>query len=274
MILVAENLTVTDPSVAAALAERNPAPLRSVAAFAEAAGAEYLDVNLGPGARGGLEALTFVLDALAGCWQGGLLIDTTQVSVMEEAARRAPDWPGPVVLNGYSGDPGREEVLDVAAACGLELVVFLMARGVPRSLDERLALAAELVERCRLRGVARERLWVDPVVAPLGWADGQALNADLMRILRVLPDVLGGPCRTILGLSNLTTGASGGPRIPWLEEVFLAQAAGAGLTHAMVNVRNPAIARVARALDVLGGERLFAPGEFAAEAPPAAGRPG
>jgi 5-methyltetrahydrofolate corrinoid/iron sulfur protein methyltransferase len=262
VIVVAENLTVTDPVVARALAERDADPLRALAATAEKAGAQYLDVNLGPGSPGGVGVFEFVLDALSGHWGRGLLIDTTQVSVMEAAARRASEWPGPMVLNGYSGDPGRRAVLDLAARYGLDLVVFLMAGGIPRALEERLALAAELVADCRERGLGLDRLWLDPVVAPLGWIDGQARNADLIDILRGLPEVLGGACNTIVGLSNLTTGAAGGRRVPWLEEVFLAHAAGAGLTHAMVNVKNEGLVRVARALEVFEGRRLFAPQEL------------
>ena len=47
LILVAENLTVTDPAVAAALARRDAGPVRALAALAAQVGAQYLDVNLG-----------------------------------------------------------------------------------------------------------------------------------------------------------------------------------------------------------------------------------
>jgi 5-methyltetrahydrofolate corrinoid/iron sulfur protein methyltransferase len=262
MILVAENLTVTDPQVARALDERDPEPVRRIAALASAAGARYLDVNLGAGARGGPDSLDFVLEALDGHWAGGLLVDTTNPAVMEHAAVRWGRESSPLVLNGYSGDEGREAVLDVAARHGLPLVVFLMARGIPRSAEERLALAAELVGRCEERGVDLDRIWIDPVVAPLGWVEGQEMDAALIEVVRRLPEVFGRPVASIVGLSNLTTGAAGARRVPWMEEVFLALAAGAGLTHAMVNVRNPRVAQVARALDALGGQRLFAPDEF------------
>lgn len=267
MILVAENLTVTDPGVARAVEERDPEPLRSLAGLACAAGARYLDVNLGTGPRGDPSSLDFVLGALAGHWDGGLLIDTTNPAVMRRAAEGWADWPGPLVLNGFSGDPGREEVPELAARHGLDLVVFLMASGIPRTVDERLALAAHLVGVCQEAGVALDRIWVDPLVAPLGWMDGQELDAGLVEVVRGLPALFGQPVRTLVGLSNLTTSAAGGSRVPWMEEVFLALAAGAGLTHAMVNVRNPRILRVAKALEALAGRRAYAPLEFLDDAP-------
>ncbi|MHB8764957.1 MAG: dihydropteroate synthase [Deferrisomatales bacterium] len=260
MILVAENLTVTYPEVARSLAERDPEPLHRVARLARAAGARYLDVNLGAGRRGGPDAVEYVLEVLDGVWEGGVLIDTLSAEAMDRAARC---WPGPVVLNGYSGDPGRAPVLEVAAAHGLEVVVLLMAGGIPRSADERLALAAELAGRCGEYGIETHRLWFDPVVAPLGWTEGQEYDAALFEVLRRLPEVFGGPVRSIAGLSNLTTGAAGAPRVPWLQVGFLAAAAGAGLSHAMVDVGNAGLVRVARALEVFAGRRLYAPDELA-----------
>ncbi len=255
MVVVAENLTVTRPDVARALEERDPEPIRRVARAA--AGAAYLDVNLGRGAGPG--DLAFVLDVLAECWSGGILLDATRPEPMAQAART---WRGELVLNGFSGDPGREGVLEVAERHGLPVVVFLMAGGVPREADERLALAAELVGRCQERGIGPDRVWIDPVVVPLGWQEGQAYNAALLEVLRRLPEVFGEPVCTLVGLSNLTTGAAGSRRVPWLQEVFLAAAAGAGLTHAMLDVTRPGLLRTVRALEVLENRRLYAPEEF------------
>ncbi len=260
MILVAENLTVTHPEVARSVREADAEPIRGLAEEARRAGAAFLDVNLGTGRWGGPAAVEFVLQALRGTWEGGILADTLDPAVM---VRVCDTWHGPVVLNGYSGDPDRESVLEVAAGRGVELVVLLMAKGIPNGVDARLALAAELVGKSVARGVPLERLWIDPVVAPLGWVDGQEHDAALLEVLRRLPDVLGQPVKTLVGLSNLTTGAVGGNRVPWLQEVFLAAAAGAGLTHAMVDIRSPGLIRTARALEVLADRRLFAPGEFA-----------
>ncbi|MDF1553287.1 MAG: dihydropteroate synthase [Deferrisomatales bacterium] len=262
MILIAENLTVANPAVARALRERDPVPLRVAAERAKAAGAAYLDLNLGAGREGRGEAVAFALEVLSGCWAGGLLADTADPTVMDQVAR---SWPGEVVLNGYSGDRGREAVLEVAVDRGLDVVVLLMARGIPPGTDERLALAAELAGNCEARGVAVERLWFDPMVAPLGWSDGQEYNRALVETLRGLPKVFGAPVQTVLGLSNLTTAAASVRRVPWLQQVFLALAAGAGLTHVLADVCDPGIVRVVRALEVFQGQRLYAAGEMEGE---------
>lgn len=259
MILIAENLTATNPDIAAAVRERDPRPLQLVAAAATKAGAAYLDLNLGPGRRGRGGDVEFTLQVLAECWGGGILADTVDPGVMDLVAR---SWPGKVVLNGYSGDKGRASALDVAAEHDLDVVVLMMSGGIPGSLDERLALAAQLAGECETRGLGLGHLLFDPIVAPLGWMDGQRYNQDLIKILQELQVLFGGPVRTLLGVSNLTTGSVGKRRVPWMQQVFLAMAAGAGLTHAMVDIRDDGLVRTARALEVFEGARVFAPAEF------------
>jgi 5-methyltetrahydrofolate corrinoid/iron sulfur protein methyltransferase len=260
VIVVAENLTVTDSAVRRSVDEKTPQPILAIADQARRAGVRHLDINLGPRRKGSAEALNFVLNTLEGHWQGSLWIDTVDARLMELAAQT---WRGQLVLNGYSGGGEREEVLEVAARYDCDLVVFLMSGGcVPAQTDERLALAAELLGRCGEAGIGPERILVDPLVAPLGWMDGQARNASLFEVLRELPGLFGPGIRSVVGLSNLVTRSTGQERVAWLEEVFLSAAWGAGLTHVMLDVGNATLLRTVRALEVFHGDRPFAPGDF------------
>lgn len=260
MKLVAENLTITSAAIRRAVAGGDPLPLRTIARKARSAGAYAIDVNLGPRRKELAHAVDFVLDALDGFWDRELWIDGSDAGAMARAARR---WPHGVTLNGYSGNCGREEILRVAADFGLDLVVFLMTdRGIPPSADERLALAAELVGRANEAGVETSRIIIDPVLAPVGWMNGQALNAALLATLRELPGIFGMEMRSVLGLSNLLTTSAGVRPPEWLDEAFLALAAGAGLTHAMVDIENPRFSSLAKALSMFAGESPFAAAEF------------
>ena len=260
MILIAENITVTNPVVRAAVENSDPKAIELIIDAAKRAGAKFIDVNLGPGHTEDHAHLEFVLDTLRAHWEGGVWMDTADWRAAEFAASNYGDLH--LVLNGYC--PGRERMLEVAAAFGLELTVFLMdGARVPKGVDERLALAAELVGRCSDAGVGAERLIIDPVLVPMGWMDGQELNASILEVIRALPTLFGPEIRSMTGLSNLVTGSTGQRRVMWLEEVFLAAAAGAGLTHVMLDITNPELVRVAKALAVLDGQTPFAPAELA-----------
>lgn len=261
MKLIAENLTVTSARVRHAIEVGDPGPLRDIAARAGRCGAAALDVNLGPRSGKINSSLDFVLEALTGCWSGPLWIDGSDAELMTRAAGR---WPHGVVLNGYSGNAGREAILTVAAEKDLDLVVLLMTdSGIPQMAEERLALAAELVGRANNAGVPTERIIIDPIVAPMGWMNGQALNAELLKVLKHLPNVFGEEVNTVLGLSNLLTTSAVIRPPAWLDEAFLAYAAGAGLTHAMVDMGNTRLAQLAAALNAFDGQIPFAAAEFA-----------
>ena len=259
MISIAENLTAAHSRVSEAIAQRDGGVILHLAQSAAKAGAHYLDINLGPSRREAAERLAFVLETLQGHWDRGIWIDSVDAEMMEQAAQR---WPGPVVLNGYAGGGAREGVLDVAARHGSELVVFLMDRSVPAGVDERLALAAELVGRCAQKGIGPERIIIDPVLAPMGWMDGQARNAELLTVLRELPTLFGPEIRSVVGLSNLMTRSTGGASFSEqamrrVETLFLTAAAGAGLTHVMLDVRRADLMQLIAALDALAGTVAF-----------------
>jgi 5-methyltetrahydrofolate corrinoid/iron sulfur protein methyltransferase len=262
MIPVSENLTVTRPAVADALDRRDPAAIAAIARQARGNGARFLDVNLGPARRDAAARLAFALDALRGEWDGGIWIDTVDAGLMEEAVRL---WPHPVTLNGYAGGGAREGVLDVAGRHGLDVVVFLMDRSVPAATEERLALAAELVGRCAEKGIGPERILIDPVAAPMGWMDGQARNAGLFEVLRALPGLFGPEIRSVIGLSNLATRSAGVNRMRRAEELFLAAAAGAGLTHVLLDTSRRDLMGVVRAVEIFEGRLPYAADLFAEE---------
>ncbi|PLX46328.1 MAG: hypothetical protein C0609_00940 [Deltaproteobacteria bacterium] len=259
MITIAENLTATSHIIAKALNARDPRPIASIAEAASKAGVDYLDVNLGHGGQRAKERMEFVLEVLGDSWSGPLWIDSVDPDLMKLAAER---WHGEVVLNGYAGGGEREQVIELAASLDLDLVVFLMEKVPPATIDERLSLAVELIGNCVAGGVALERIIVDPLVAPLGWVDGQERNADLLKILRALPELFGTPLRSIIGLSNLLTRSTGQRAVRWLEDVFLAMAAGAGLTHVMLDLGNVELLRQAKAMTLFTGEGIFAPEQW------------
>lgn len=259
LTLVAENITVTDPAIQRAVTLNDPLPLIEIARLAKSSGVTALDINLGP-AKNRIAALEFALNALTGHWDGELWIDGADMSVMETAASLRP---GGLVLNGYAGGTNREGILRLAAKLGLDLVVFLMTdKGMPKTVEERLALAAELVGRAGEAGIPPEKLIIDPVLAPMGWMDGQELNSQLKTLIGSLKELFGDGIRTVVGLSNLVTRSTGTNGANGMDEIFLAYAVGTGLTHAMINIKNKRILRTAAALNVFEGNRPYAPGEF------------
>ena len=88
MILIADNLTVTNRAVQRALDEKDPEPIRQLVKRCEAAGAEAIDINSGPLVRDAENRMTFLVDTVQGVTDLPLLIDTASPRAIEAGPLR------------------------------------------------------------------------------------------------------------------------------------------------------------------------------------------
>jgi 5-methyltetrahydrofolate corrinoid/iron sulfur protein methyltransferase len=257
VLLVADNLQITDPTIAAAMAARDPQPVREIVEKCAAAGAEAIDVNSGPLTRDPQARMTFLVEAVRSATDLPLLIDTANPEAMEAGLRAA--GPG-TIINGFSLEPAKlNRILPLARAYDADIIGFLLTprSQVPRDGAERLGLAVDLLQSCQAAGIAPRRLIIDPVVVPLAWQDGHRQAREMLTLLGQLPEVLGFPVRTVAGLSNLTTGRGHRRQRLLLERTYLPMLAAAGLDMVLLNVLHSETAAVGRASRLLTSERVF-----------------
>ena len=93
---------------------------------------------------------------------------------------------------------------------------------------------------------------------PVLWQDGFQQNKAVLSVLRMLPEVLGVPVRTIGALSNLTTGNGPIEKKRKLEIAFFPMLFYCGLDMVILNVFHKDTVSIARACDVLLKGRIFA----------------
>jgi 5-methyltetrahydrofolate corrinoid/iron sulfur protein methyltransferase len=262
MIIAADNLSAARPSVRRAIEQRDTQAIAQVCQKAAAAGAQWLDLNPGfvpPKQRA--EVWRFLVQSAEAACSLKLMLDTPQVDSLALALQYCTR---PPVLNMATAQEGRlAPVLDLAQAHGLEVVAATMTHTVPVSHDERLALAALIVEQAARRGIVGPRLYLDPMVLPLAVGGGEVQAREVLATLRAIPCLFEPAPRTLIAISNLTT-ATATARAQFAGPPFLAAACGAGLDVAMLDVEQPALMQTARLCQVFAGERLFAPAEHQA----------
>lgn len=237
---IADNLHALCPGVARALADRDPGPLANLARRLARAGADRLDLNPGylPARRA--DAMAFFVDAVQAVTDLPLVLDSPRADVLAAGLARCQR---PPILDALTAEPARlAEVLPLAAARDLDLVLLLVdARSqVPPCLDEKVALALELVEAAGAAGLGPARLIVDPVLPNLRWPDAAAQLDAAVEVVRLFASgaLLGEPLRTMAGLSNLRSGLR--HQIPAATEAAaLARLEAAGLTYALCDVLAP-----------------------------------
>lgn len=257
MIIVADNLQITNQRIADALGEMDASPVREMVAGCVAAGAEAIDINPGPLVRHAEEKMAFLVETVQSATNLPLLLDTTNPVALETGLKVSRNK---TIINGFSLEPARlEAILPLAKKFDTDIVGYLLYPDsrVPNDANERITIAIELFNEFQKAGVSAGRLIIDPVIAPVLWENGHRQNIETLGLLGQLPDVLGIPVRTIAGLSNLTTGRGGKEKKLRLERTYLPMLAASGLTMVLMNVFHTETVRVARACNALLSDHVF-----------------
>ncbi len=257
MILVADNLQITNRIIAKAVSESNPEPIQDMVKKCETAGAQAIDINSGPLSRNP-EKMAFMVEAVQDVSDLPVIIDTANPEAMEAGLRANRKTS---VINGFSLEPMKlARMLPLAKKFDVDIIGYLLYPDshVPNKAAERLNVAVELYGEFQKAGIKPERLIIDPIVAPLVWQDGNIQLTDILSVIRQLPELLGFPVRTVAGLSNLTTGRGPKDKKLMMEKTYLPMLAASGLSMVLLNIFHDETVRTAKACNALMSQKVFA----------------
>jgi 5-methyltetrahydrofolate--homocysteine methyltransferase len=234
--MIGERINPTGkPELAAELEQGSMSELLRLAETQAAAGADLLDVNVGApmvDARSALPAASLALQGLVSC---PLVFDTTDYDALEAALR---SYPGRALINSVNGDEesyGR--VFPLARRYGAAVVVLALDRqGIPRSVEERLAIVERVRTEAHRCGLADSDLIFDMLTMTAA-SDPSAPETTLEGVRRLSEQGLA----TVLGVSNVSHGL---PDRAALNAAFLSAAIAAGLSAAIANPNDPIAQRL------------------------------
>ncbi len=236
MLIVADNLRITNRPVQAALDRMDQEPIRDMVTRCVAAGAQAIDINSGPLSRNPEEKMTFLVEAVQSATTLPLILDTSNPKAMEAGLIACRNK---AIINGFSPEPRKlSAILPLAKKYHTDIIGYLLYPNsqVPVGEEDCIQVAIELFDAFKKAGLENEQLIIDPVVAPVIWENGIHHNRSILSVIRLLPDILGFPVRTIAGISNLATGSLPPETKRKLECAFLPMLAAAGLSMALINV--------------------------------------
>jgi 5-methyltetrahydrofolate corrinoid/iron sulfur protein methyltransferase len=229
---IAESINIMGTRSGGAMKERNAAPVQEMAKEEAAAGASYLDLNIGPARKDGEELMPWVVEIVEKVSDLPLVLDTTNVDAMA-AGFKAVTNKEEAVLNSIMARPERMEALvPVAAEAGCNVVALLWGPdGMPRDSNERAALAVDLLMALTEAGIPNEKMLFDPIASPITLGADQTLAG--LEFLSMLQDIAPGAGSTV-GLSNVSNGVDEKLR-KYLDRTYLIMLMKYGLTTAIVN---------------------------------------
>jgi 5-methyltetrahydrofolate corrinoid/iron sulfur protein methyltransferase len=255
--LVADNIQILNPVVQRAIVTRDPRPLQDLVHRCDHAGAEAIDINSGPLGQAAESDMAFLVTAVQSVTPLPLLIDTANPAAIKaglEAARVVP------IINGFSLEPKKlAAILPLVIEWDAEVIGYLLHPdgSVPSTADERLELAVAMYEKFSGSGGNPERLIIDPVVVPATWQNGHRQAGMVLDVIQTLPDLLGFPVKTVVGLSNLTAGQKDIRKRQQAEAVFFPMLAATDVNLVLLNVFHSATLRLARGCRALLGNGIF-----------------
>jgi 5-methyltetrahydrofolate--homocysteine methyltransferase len=200
-------------------------------------GAHVLDVCTAYVGRNELRDMTEIVSRFVGQVTAPLMIDSTQLDVLEAALKLIG---GRAIINSINLEDGEEKfdkICELAARFGAALIALTIdEEGMAKTADRKLAVAERIYKLCTERhGIPPEALIFDPLTFTIGSGDEDSRKAGvetlegIKLIKEKLPKV-----RTVLGLSNISFGLKPYPR-QILNSVFLAEAIKHGLDSSIVH---------------------------------------
>jgi len=252
MLIVGEKINTSIKAVNEAILQRDQAFIEALAQNQKMGGADYLEVNSGLRIQPEEEAadMEWLVPIVQGATGLPLCIDTAYGVVLESALKVHQ---GKAIVNSINGDSERwGEVLPLVKEYGCDLVVLPSDRkGIPVKTADRIRIAERIVDGIGREGIARDRIFFDPLVLPLSsdTKNGLLFIETLKEIKRQFPEA-----RTISGLSNISFGL---PKRSWINQSFLVASLWAGLDAAILNPLDRKLVALIKSTEALLNKDTF-----------------
>jgi 5-methyltetrahydrofolate corrinoid/iron sulfur protein methyltransferase len=251
-MIIGERIHCISPTIRKANEERNTAPIFKRAKEQLEAGADYLDLNIGPATKNGEEIMQWGVQALQSEFDNvPLALDTTNKKAIEAGLKVYNREKGKPIIN--SADAGERIVnIDLAAEYDAMCIALCAKEGIPKDNDERIAYCTEMLEKAMGLGMEPTDLLFDPLIVVVkGMQDKQK---EVLEAIRQISEM---ELKTCCGLSNVSNGAPKEIR-PIIDATFAAMAIQSGLTSAIVNPCDQRLKETIKTCDVVNGAVLYA----------------
>jgi len=250
MIIIGEKINGTRKQVGAAIRDRDAGLIERLALEQVNAGADYLDINAGTGSDREASDLVWLVQTVQQKVETPLCLDSPNAETLKVAIKAVDRQP---MINSISGEPDRlEHVLPLVAEHQCPVIVLALDdQGIPKTIDDRMAIIERLVTATRDSGIADDKLYIDPLIMAISTGDEAGIIAceTMRRVREQYPEA-----HLTGGLSNISFGS---PARKYINQAFLVLALEAGMDSAIMDPSSPGLAPLLLAAEaVLGRDRF------------------
>ena len=259
MLIVGENISIVSKVVGDAVKNRDAGPIIEMAKAQKEAGADVIDLNIGPATKKGEELMQWMVKTIQDEIDVPLSLDTKNISAIEAGLEVHK---GKAIINSVTGDKDKLDILmPLAKKYNSRIVgIALTEKGVPPDADSRVEIIMDIVNSALEHDVPLENLYLDPVVLPVAVLQEQVYNCiEGLKIFKQLKELMGLPesPKTIVGLSNVSQ-SSPSELKSLLNRNYLLILLSHGLDSAILDPLDKEMMNVIKTYDILTNKILYA----------------
>ena len=254
MIIVGELINASRKSVKAAIEAQDSLMIQNIADSQAASGASYIDVNAGVFVEKEKKYLNWCIDNIIEVTDLPVCIDSSNGAAIESALAYFQKKSNAVpMINSISLEKKKmDQLLPLISGTDLKIVAMCMNdEGMPKTVEERLSIAEQLVNVLVQNNVKIENIYIDPLVQALS-TDSSLGKTFLVTIEEIIRRYEG--IHTMCGLSNISYGL---PNRKDLNRVFMSMAIAKGLDGAIINPLDKQMMATITTADALVGRDEF-----------------
>ncbi|MFA6358450.1 MAG: dihydropteroate synthase [Candidatus Omnitrophota bacterium] len=232
MFIIGELINGMYLDMASAITSHDKKAIQKCALEQIAGGADALDISCGPSSNNPLIDMPWLVETIQEVTNKPLCLDSSKYQVIQAGLNVSKNE---TMINSTTADLEKLEVLvPLAKQYKSKLIgITINKNGIPRDKDQRVELAATIIEYCQKNDFPIEDLYLDPIVLPVNVAQGQMLEIlESIREFKILSEP---SPKTIIGLSNVSQGSQNHSLI---NRAFLTMAVAYGLNSAILNPKD------------------------------------
>jgi len=246
MIVIGERINGTSTRVREAVTSRNTEFIAQEARRQAQAGADYIDVNAGTPPDREPQDIVWLVEVVQTATEKPVSVDSPNPEALKAGLEACQ---GKALVNSVSAEEERlGPILTLAKAHDAGVVGLALGdAGLPKTADERLEVAKQVVAAADSLGISRDDLFIDPLVRSVAIENEQ--GAAFLDAVSAIRESLSG-VHIVCGLSNVSFQM---PSRKLLNRTFLAMAMARGLDAAILDPLDAALMSVVCAGSVLLG---------------------
>ncbi|MCS7231287.1 MAG: dihydropteroate synthase [Elusimicrobiota bacterium] len=251
MYIIGEKINGMFKKVNQAIKEKNSNFIKELVQQQLEAGADALDVNVGPESTNPLEDMKWLISTIKEVTNVPLAIDTTKPEIMEEGLKLAGE--GSFINSTYADDEKLEIYIPLAKKYNAKLIALTISQtGVPQDTSGKMELVSNIIQKCLECEYNIENLYIDPVILPINVSQQNAIA--VLEVIQQIKLISNPPPKTLLGLSNISQGTKYRSLI---DRTYVTLALAFGLDSAILNPLDSELMNSIITAELLLGKQLY-----------------